>query len=176
MVRPVINTTRWPTSGLLWPRMKVRSQAIFTADVSSSPSGVKVNFRFHNSNNTSGSWSSTKSVITSPILQSISGHIYLCSAGAPTTTEVPGGSLSASGPQSVASQPNPLGVEALGRSNTSAWMNRPNEVVEPRLQHSSHNDNAPLSQRSAGDPVWSPAIEIEGESRCPNTSSAAATF
>ncbi len=50
--------------------MKMRSQGIFTADASSSPAGRKVNYRFHNSNNTSGSWSSTKSVITSELAPS----------------------------------------------------------------------------------------------------------
>jgi hypothetical protein len=40
--------------------------------------------------------------------QTIAGHIYDCTSGTPTTTEVAGGTLGASGPQSVATQPNPL--------------------------------------------------------------------
>jgi len=41
--------------------------------------------------------------------QTLSGHIYLCPGGtSPTATEVPGGSLAASGPQNVASIANPL--------------------------------------------------------------------
>jgi hypothetical protein len=38
----------------------------------------------------------------------LAGHIYLCNNGTQTTTEVAGGSLSATGPSSVASTPNPL--------------------------------------------------------------------
>ena len=38
----------------------------------------------------------------------IAGHIYLCSNGTQTTSEVPGGMLGAIGPQSVSTQPNPL--------------------------------------------------------------------
>jgi hypothetical protein len=43
-----------------------------------------------------------------PITQSIAGHIYLCDAGSQTTTEVSGGLLSATGPTTIASTPNPL--------------------------------------------------------------------
>ena len=44
-----------------------------------------------------------------PPTQTLSGHIYRCAGGtSPTTTEVPGGALAASGPQTVASTPNPL--------------------------------------------------------------------
>jgi hypothetical protein len=41
--------------------------------------------------------------------QTLSGHIYLCPGGTTqTTTEVPGGTLAASGPQTVGSVANPL--------------------------------------------------------------------
>ena len=40
--------------------------------------------------------------------QTIAGHIYDCTGGTATTTEVPGGTLGAGGPQSVATQGNPL--------------------------------------------------------------------
>ena len=41
--------------------------------------------------------------------QTLSGHIYLCPGGnSQTSTEVPGGTLAATGPQTVASGPNPL--------------------------------------------------------------------
>ena len=43
-----------------------------------------------------------------PPVQSISGHIYNCPADTATTTEVPGGTLGATGPQTVATGPNPL--------------------------------------------------------------------
>jgi len=43
------------------------------------------------------------------LIQTIAGHIYLCSsAGSPTSTEVSGGTLSATGPQTVPVQANPL--------------------------------------------------------------------
>src|SRR5579859_4782262 len=42
------------------------------------------------------------------ITQTIAGHIYDCTGGTATTTEVPGGTLGAGGPQSVATQGNPL--------------------------------------------------------------------
>jgi hypothetical protein len=38
----------------------------------------------------------------------ISGHIYLCTAGSPTTTEISGGTLAATGPTPVATRPNPV--------------------------------------------------------------------
>ena len=40
--------------------------------------------------------------------QTIAGHIYLCAAGTQTTTEVSGGTVSASGPTSVPATANPL--------------------------------------------------------------------
>jgi hypothetical protein len=40
--------------------------------------------------------------------QTIAGHIYLCNAGAPTTTEQSGGTLATSGPTTLAATPNPL--------------------------------------------------------------------
>ncbi len=53
----------------------------------------------------SGGSCATISIVT----QTIAGHIYLCKEGKPTATEVPGGSLAATGPQTIAAQPNPLG-------------------------------------------------------------------
>ena len=43
-----------------------------------------------------------------PVAQSIAAHIYLCNDSTPTATEVPGGTLASSGPQTLASSPNPL--------------------------------------------------------------------
>jgi uncharacterized repeat protein (TIGR01451 family) len=45
-----------------------------------------------------------------PIVQSLTGHIYLCTSGSPSTTEVSGGTLSATGPQTIASAGNPISV------------------------------------------------------------------
>jgi uncharacterized repeat protein (TIGR01451 family) len=43
-----------------------------------------------------------------PIVQSIAGHIYLCDSAHPTATEVSGGTLASTGPQTLGSSPNPL--------------------------------------------------------------------
>ena len=43
-----------------------------------------------------------------PTTQTIAGHIYLCSNGTQTSTEVTGGTLGATGPQAVPTQANPL--------------------------------------------------------------------
>jgi uncharacterized repeat protein (TIGR01451 family) len=43
-----------------------------------------------------------------PIVQSIAAHIYLCNDTVPTATEVPGGTLASTGPQTLGSSPNPL--------------------------------------------------------------------
>ncbi|HVC70066.1 MAG TPA: hypothetical protein VNC61_07350 [Acidimicrobiales bacterium] len=45
---------------------------------------------------------------TGPPVQSIAGHIYLCTDDLPTTTEVSGGTLAATGATPVVSQPNPV--------------------------------------------------------------------
>jgi len=45
---------------------------------------------------------------TGPITQTIAGHIYLCDSTQPTATEVPGGTLASTGPQTLGSSPNPL--------------------------------------------------------------------
>jgi uncharacterized repeat protein (TIGR01451 family) len=47
-------------------------------------------------------------VTVTPPTQTLAGHIYDCTGGTATTTEVTGGTLSASGPTTVASTPNPL--------------------------------------------------------------------
>jgi len=51
------------------------------------------------------------SVVNQPV-QHLVGHIFDCSSGA-TTTEVPGGTLSAAGPSIVAQQANPLDTTAV---------------------------------------------------------------
>jgi hypothetical protein len=49
-------------------------------------------------------------VPTAPIVQTIAGHIYLCDSTQPTATEVPGGTLASTGPQTLGASPNPLPV------------------------------------------------------------------
>jgi len=58
--------------------------------------------------------------------QTIAGHVYDCSAGSPTTTEVPGGLLGASGPQSVPTQANPLGPVAVAAGSYTMNASSPN--------------------------------------------------
>ena len=43
-----------------------------------------------------------------PVTQTIAGHIYDCTGGTPTTNEISGGMLGATGPQTVPTQANPL--------------------------------------------------------------------
>ena len=47
------------------------------------------------------------------ITQTIAGHIFDCTSGSATTTEVPGGMLGATGPQTVATQANPLNPSSV---------------------------------------------------------------
>jgi hypothetical protein len=57
-----------------------------------------------------------------PSSQTIAGHIYLCTNGSPTTTEVSGGTLATSGPTTLPATPNPLaptGVPAGGYTMTA---------------------------------------------------------
>ena len=49
-----------------------------------------------------------------PVTQTLSGHIYLCGNSNPTTTEVSGGTLAASGPTTVSATPNPLAPTQVG--------------------------------------------------------------
>jgi hypothetical protein len=60
-----------------------------------------------------GSVSLTTSLPAFAQTQTIAGHIFDCTGGTPTTTEVPGGTLGATGPQTVATQPNPLGPTSV---------------------------------------------------------------
>ena len=84
--------------------------AVFTGDVTSSPSGVNLHYRFHDvDNNASGSWSSTESVTTSPITQTIQSEIYKCVNGAPSTTLVSGGTITV--PSAGLSSGNPLAAD-----------------------------------------------------------------
>jgi uncharacterized repeat protein (TIGR01451 family) len=49
-------------------------------------------------------------IVAPPANQSIAGHIYLCDSAHPTATEVPGGTLASTGPETLGSSPNPLPV------------------------------------------------------------------
>ena len=55
-----------------------------------------------------GSFNLSQLDCSAPVTQTIAGHIYLCDNSNPTTTEVPGGTLAASGPSTVSSAANPL--------------------------------------------------------------------
>jgi hypothetical protein len=57
-----------------------------------------------------------------PPTQTLAGHIYLCQDGNPTTTEETGGTVGATGPQTVTTQGNPLNpinVDAGGYTMTA---------------------------------------------------------
>ncbi len=88
------------TSGMLTVAVPATSDCAFQADVSVLPVG---GVRFY--------YSGARATVPGcgPVHQSIAGDIFLCSAaGAQTTTEQTGGTLAATGPQTVASQANPL--------------------------------------------------------------------
>jgi hypothetical protein len=77
------------------------SDCLFQADVSVTPVGGERSW-----------YSGVKATVPGcggPLPETIAGDIYLCSDnGTQTTTEVEGGTLASSGPQTVPSQPNPV--------------------------------------------------------------------
>jgi hypothetical protein len=92
------------TSGMLTVAVPVTSDCFFQADVSVTPVGGQPFF-----------YSGARATVPGcgPV-STIAGDIFLCSAaGAPTTNEVIGGFVAATGPQSVASQLNPLTPTAV---------------------------------------------------------------
>ncbi len=87
------------TSGTLTVAVPSTNDCTFQADVTVLPPGGQ---RYY--------YSGTRATVPGcgPV-STIAGHIYLCNAaGAPTTSEVAGGTLAATGPQAVTSQPNPM--------------------------------------------------------------------
>ena len=48
-----------------------------------------------------------------PIAQSLAAHIYLCDNATPSATEVPGGTVASTGPQTLGASPNPLPSTAV---------------------------------------------------------------
>lgn len=87
------------TTGMLTVAVPATSDCAFQADVSVvSPNGQQYFY------------SGTRATVPGCGPRStVAGHIYLCdAAGVPTTTEVSGGVLSATGPQTVPSQSNPI--------------------------------------------------------------------
>jgi hypothetical protein len=60
-----------------------------------------------------------------PITQTIAGHIYLCNAGTKTTTEESGGTLAATGPQSISSTSNPLAPTNVEAGDYTMTANAP---------------------------------------------------
>ncbi len=90
------------TSGVLTVVVPHTADCAFQADVLQTPPGGQPSFYSGNRLKMTGCGGP-------PPTQTIAGHIYLCTlAGSPTTTEVAGGTLAASGPDTVASQANPL--------------------------------------------------------------------
>jgi len=89
------------TSGTLTVPVPVTNDCMFQADVSVVPV-----------DGTRSYYSGSRATVPGcgpP--QTIAGHIFLCdSTGAPTTTEITGGTLAATGPQTLASQANPLPI------------------------------------------------------------------
>ena len=115
-------------------QMHMDHQATFTADVSSNPGGVKVNYRFHNSDKTSGSWSSTNSVTSSgpgattpPVVTPPAGK---CTTGPiipsghtegliANVTPTPGGPVTGNTIAFLYSDESDIGIAANGFANPS---------------------------------------------------------
>jgi hypothetical protein len=89
------------TSGMLTVAVPHTSDCAFQADVSATAPGGRPFFY-------SGTRATMADCGVTPT-QTIAGDIYLCTpAGSPTTTELLGGTLTATGPQTVSTQANPL--------------------------------------------------------------------
>lgn len=89
------------TTGTLTVAVPVTSDCLFQADVSVTPVGGQSSY-----------YSGVRATVPGcgvPPPQTIAGDIYFCAAnGTQTTTEVSGGTLASSGPQTLPSQPNPV--------------------------------------------------------------------
>lgn len=98
------------TSGMLTVAVPHTSDCAFQADVSATASGGQPFF-----------YSGTRARMATcgvTATQTIAAHIYLCTAaGSPTTTELPGGTLTATGPQSLSMQANPLDPTSVASGN-----------------------------------------------------------
>jgi hypothetical protein len=69
-------------------------------------------------------------VVPQPVgTQSIAGHIYLCDNSNQTTSEVSGGTLAASGPQTLGASPNPLGTTEVGSGDYTMTATTPADYV-----------------------------------------------
>ncbi|HZU79965.1 MAG TPA: hypothetical protein VE991_08610, partial [Acidimicrobiales bacterium] len=65
-----------------------------------------------------------------PIVGTLQGHIYLCQGGTTqTTTEIPGGTIAASGPQSIAGQANPLTLTSVAPGSYTVNATAPTNYV-----------------------------------------------
>ena len=89
-----------------------------------------------------------------PVTQTIAGHIYLCAAGAGTTTEVSGGTLAASGPTTVPATANPLAPTSVGAGGYTMTATTPKGYTLVTCGGSSTPDG---SGSSATEPVTVPS-------------------
>lgn len=134
-------------------------QMLFAAQVESNGTS-SLNFRSHYNDGAlskSGSWSATKGVTPTPISQqqTIAGHIYLCNNGMQTTTEVPGGTLGATGPQTVPTQPNPLGpVSVAAGTYTMTETNPPGYQLAAACGTTSNSQTVTVPSGGAGTGIF----------------------
>jgi hypothetical protein len=111
------------TSGLLAVDVPHVTGCVFQADVDVTPLGGRRYFY-------SGSRATLRTCGVKQTTQTLAGHIYLCSAaGAPTATEVTGGVLEATGPQTVAAQANPLVPTAVATGHYTMTASSPGGYV-----------------------------------------------
>ncbi|MHB8682487.1 MAG: hypothetical protein ACYDA2_10400 [Acidimicrobiales bacterium] len=89
----------------------VKSTPITVTIPTNLPAGVDTGWVlvFDSDQNKTGGDCGIASFTITVATQSLAGHVYLCVNGLPTTNEVTGGTLSASGPQTVPATANPLG-------------------------------------------------------------------
>jgi hypothetical protein len=103
------------TSGTLTVVVPVTSDCKFQADVSETLPGGQGFF-----------YSGTRAtVLGCGPLPTIAGDIYLCPATGATTTEVAGGMLGATGPQTLAPQPNPMAPTPVLSGNYTVTASSP---------------------------------------------------
>jgi hypothetical protein len=134
-------------SGMLVVAVPHTSDCAFQADVTVSPVGGRSYFY-------SGNRAAMANCGKIPT-QTITGHIYLCStAGSPTTTEVAGGTLAATGPQTLAIQANPMAPTSVASGSYTMTAGAPTGFV---LVSCGGNDSIGSTGQTASESATVPA-------------------
>ena len=86
------------------------------------------------------------------VVQSIAGHIYLCDSAHPPLTEVDGGTLASTGPQTLGRSPNPLGGTPVAPGGYTMTATPPTDFVlvtcggssAPAIGHNTATEESPF--------------------------------